>query len=249
MPDLRRWLGMGQVRRSAPPGVAKRSHRVARCTPARGSRTRSSCAVKAGWPAHRSGEQWSALSLPHRASRRVFAALPVTLLVAGSPFLSPAACGGSGNAGNDSKLDADSRTGPCSTAAPRARRPTRATPRAATAIRRGWSNRATLSATITVDPATKLGAIGPAFVGLSYEKSHLQAGFFRGDNAAAVAMFDLLGPGILRVGGTRSTAPCGRRTTPALPLRTRPLPAPSRRRTSTGSQPSRRPPGGGSSTA
>jgi len=59
----------------------------------------------------------------------------------------------------------------------------------------------TLAAMITVDPATKLGTIGPAFAGLSYEKSHLQVGFFRGDNAAAIAMFDLLGPSILRIGG------------------------------------------------
>jgi hypothetical protein len=59
----------------------------------------------------------------------------------------------------------------------------------------------TLAAAIAVDPGTKLGGIGPAFVGLSYEKSQLQSGFFRGNNAAAVAMFDLLGPSILRIGG------------------------------------------------
>jgi hypothetical protein len=58
-----------------------------------------------------------------------------------------------------------------------------------------------IPATITVDPTTKVGAIGPGFVGLSYEKSHLEDGFFRGDNAALVAMFDLLGPSLLRVGG------------------------------------------------
>src|ERR1700735_5184803 len=56
-------------------------------------------------------------------------------------------------------------------------------------------------ASITVDPSTKLGTIGAGFVGLSYEKSHLEGGFFRGDNAALVAMFDLLGPSVLRVGG------------------------------------------------
>jgi hypothetical protein len=58
-----------------------------------------------------------------------------------------------------------------------------------------------LPASITVDPSTKLGTIGAGFVGLSYEKSHLQDGLFRGDNAALVAMFDLLGPSVLRVGG------------------------------------------------
>src|SRR5580692_9838207 len=54
-----------------------------------------------------------------------------------------------------------------------------------------------ITAAITVDPATTLGAIGPEFVGLSYEKSHLEDGFFRGGNAALVAMLDLLGPSIL----------------------------------------------------
>jgi hypothetical protein len=58
-----------------------------------------------------------------------------------------------------------------------------------------------ITAAITVDPATTLGAIGPEFVGLSYEKSHLEDGFFRGGNTALVAMLDLLGPSILRVGG------------------------------------------------
>jgi Glycosyl hydrolase family 79 C-terminal beta domain len=56
-------------------------------------------------------------------------------------------------------------------------------------------------ASITVDPTTTLGTIGPGFVGLSYEKSHLTGGFFRGDNAALVAMVGLLGPSVLRVGG------------------------------------------------
>ncbi len=54
---------------------------------------------------------------------------------------------------------------------------------------------------VTVDPTQPVGAVGPAFVGLSYEKSHLEDGFFRGDNAPLVAIFQLLGPSILRVGG------------------------------------------------
>ena len=58
-----------------------------------------------------------------------------------------------------------------------------------------------MAATITVDPTATLGAIGPGFVGLSYEKSHLGEGYFRGDNAALIAMVDLLGPSVLRVGG------------------------------------------------
>lgn len=55
--------------------------------------------------------------------------------------------------------------------------------------------------TVTVDPGTTLATLGPAFVGLSYEKSHLPGGFFSGTNAALIAMVDLLGPSILRIGG------------------------------------------------
>ncbi len=58
-----------------------------------------------------------------------------------------------------------------------------------------------VTATITVDPTTPIGAVGPGFVGLSYEKSHLIGGYFRGTNAALIAMVDLLGPSVLRVGG------------------------------------------------
>jgi Glycosyl hydrolase family 79 C-terminal beta domain len=65
----------------------------------------------------------------------------------------------------------------------------------------GGSSGPMLSATIKVSPGTTLATIGPAFVGLSYEKAILDQGLFRGDNAAAIAMFRLLGPGVLRVGG------------------------------------------------
>jgi Glycosyl hydrolase family 79 C-terminal beta domain len=56
-------------------------------------------------------------------------------------------------------------------------------------------------ASITVDPKTTLGTIGAGFVGLSYEKNKLQGGYFRGNNTALIAMVDLLGPSLLRVGG------------------------------------------------
>jgi hypothetical protein len=59
----------------------------------------------------------------------------------------------------------------------------------------------TLTGTITVSPATTLATIGSGFLGLSYEKTTLDQGLFRGDNAAAIALFRLLGPGVLRVGG------------------------------------------------
>ncbi len=58
-----------------------------------------------------------------------------------------------------------------------------------------------ISASITVDSSSSLGNVGGDFVGLSYEKAHLLNGFFRGDNAALIAMVQLLGSSVLRVGG------------------------------------------------
>jgi hypothetical protein len=54
---------------------------------------------------------------------------------------------------------------------------------------------------VTVNQAMTTGTIGPGFAGLSYEKDHLTDGFFTGSNAALIAIFDLLGPSVLRVGG------------------------------------------------
>lgn len=59
----------------------------------------------------------------------------------------------------------------------------------------------TMPGTITVDPSTTVGTVPAHFVGLSYEKSELPTGLFRGSDAALVAMLQLVGPGILRVGG------------------------------------------------
>jgi hypothetical protein len=59
----------------------------------------------------------------------------------------------------------------------------------------------TVSATVTVTPSTTVATLPAGMVGLSYEKSHLTDGYFTGDNAALVALFKLLGPQLLRVGG------------------------------------------------
>jgi hypothetical protein len=59
----------------------------------------------------------------------------------------------------------------------------------------------TVNGTVTVSPGTVVGHVGPSFVGLSYEKSHLLDGFFSGSNAALIAMLRLLGPAVLRIGG------------------------------------------------
>ena len=44
-------------------------------------------------------------------------------------------------------------------------------------------------------------AVGPSFLGLSYEKNTIYTQLFRPDNTDLIALFQRLGPGILRVGG------------------------------------------------
>jgi hypothetical protein len=58
-----------------------------------------------------------------------------------------------------------------------------------------------VSGTVTVKRATAQGHLGPGFVGLSYEKTHLSDGYLAASNAPLVALFRLLGPSILRLGG------------------------------------------------
>jgi hypothetical protein len=45
-----------------------------------------------------------------------------------------------------------------------------------------------------------MGHLGPNFVGLSFEKTHLTDGFFTGTNAPLIALFKLLGPSVVRIG-------------------------------------------------
>jgi len=54
------------------------------------------------------------------------------------------------------------------------------------------------SLTVLADAA---GSIGPAFAGLSYEKSELYGPLFTGSNSNLIGMFKRLGPSVLRVGG------------------------------------------------
>jgi uncharacterized protein (TIGR03437 family) len=49
--------------------------------------------------------------------------------------------------------------------------------------------------------ATAVGAIGPAFAGLSYEKSQMAKPFFTPSNSNAIGLFRLMGPSLLRIGG------------------------------------------------
>jgi hypothetical protein len=55
-------------------------------------------------------------------------------------------------------------------------------------------------ASLIVTSATA-GSIGPAFAGLSYEKSKLYSPLFSASNSDLIGMFDRLGPSVLRVGG------------------------------------------------
>lgn len=56
------------------------------------------------------------------------------------------------------------------------------------------------AATVTVANAAA-GVVGPAFAGLSYEKSQMTNPFFSAQNADAIGLFKLLGPSLLRLGG------------------------------------------------
>jgi hypothetical protein len=49
--------------------------------------------------------------------------------------------------------------------------------------------------------ATPCGAIPPRFMGLSYEKSAMTYSYFRPSNRHMIALFRLLGDGVLRIGG------------------------------------------------
>jgi len=49
--------------------------------------------------------------------------------------------------------------------------------------------------------ATATGVVGPAFAGLSYEKSHMANSFFSPQNSDAIGLFKLIGPSLLRIGG------------------------------------------------
>jgi hypothetical protein len=63
-----------------------------------------------------------------------------------------------------------------------------------------WSG-PTVTATVAVTQSTTVGQIGPRFVGLSYEKSHLTDQFFTAGNAPLIALCKMLGPSMVRIGG------------------------------------------------
>jgi len=54
--------------------------------------------------------------------------------------------------------------------------------------------------TVTVTRGTTKGHLGPAFAGLSFEKTHMSDNFFSPNNAPLIALFKLLGPSSIRIG-------------------------------------------------
>jgi hypothetical protein len=54
--------------------------------------------------------------------------------------------------------------------------------------------------TVTVDSATTIGAIGPDFLGISYEKTHIMNGSLTSNNASLIALLKLLGSPLVRIG-------------------------------------------------
>jgi hypothetical protein len=58
----------------------------------------------------------------------------------------------------------------------------------------------TIDGAVTVTRAATMGALPAGFVGFSFEKTHMTDGFFTATNAPLIALFKLLGPGIVRIG-------------------------------------------------
>jgi hypothetical protein len=58
----------------------------------------------------------------------------------------------------------------------------------------------TVAATVDINRAQTAGQIGPGFAGFSFEKTHMTNGTFTGKNAALIALFNLLGPTVIRIG-------------------------------------------------
>jgi hypothetical protein len=57
-----------------------------------------------------------------------------------------------------------------------------------------------VTASVTVDPATTVGTIGPDFVGFSYEKTHITNDSLTGTNTSLVALYKLIGSPVMRLG-------------------------------------------------
>ena len=57
-----------------------------------------------------------------------------------------------------------------------------------------------IAGTVAVDRNSAQGRLVPGFAGFSFEKTHMTDGFFTATNLPLIALFKLLGPGIVRIG-------------------------------------------------
>lgn len=74
----------------------------------------------------------------------------------------------------------------------------------------------TVPVTVTVTQGKTVGLMGPGFVGLSYEKSHMTDQFFTGTNVPLIAMCKLLGSSVVRIGGNSVDRTLWQPTSPPL---------------------------------
>jgi hypothetical protein len=58
----------------------------------------------------------------------------------------------------------------------------------------------TVAGTVTVTRGSAMGHLAPGFAGFSFEKTHMTDGFFTASHAPLIALFKLLGPGVVRIG-------------------------------------------------
>jgi hypothetical protein len=59
---------------------------------------------------------------------------------------------------------------------------------------------ATVMGTVKVSPGSTAGRVPDGFLGFSFEKTHMTDRFFTAANAPLIALFKLLGPGVVRIG-------------------------------------------------
>jgi len=84
-----------------------------------------------------------------------------------------------------------------------------------------------VKATVSVKRGTTVGKLAAGYAGFSFEKTHITDPYFTPDDAALIALFRLLGPGYLRIGGAdverctwRATAPLGKAAHPVYEIGT-----------------------------
>jgi hypothetical protein len=62
------------------------------------------------------------------------------------------------------------------------------------------SSGTTVTGTVTVNPSSVAGTVGAGFAGFSYEKTHMTNGTLTATNAPLIALYNLIGPTVVRIG-------------------------------------------------